>query len=106
MKLIEDIGGKGIFVKADVTKPKDVQNLFKTAVDTYGGLDHAFNNAGVLKKSYKFSDIPVEDYDTVMAVDAKGVFLTTKYEIDYMRKKAAVLSSTRHPLQEWLQTLR
>src|SRR5699024_7958305 len=82
------MGGKAIFIKTDVTQPEDVQNLVKTAVDTYGGLDHAFNNAGVLNKPHKFSDIPVEDYDTVMAVDAKGVFLTTKYEIDYMRKKS------------------
>lgn len=86
VKLIEEVGGKAIFIKTDVTQPEDVQNLVKTAVDTYGGLDHAFNNAGVLNKPHKFSDIPVEDYDTVMAVDAKGVFLTTKYEIDYMRK--------------------
>lgn len=86
VKSIEEMGGKAVFVKTDVTQPEDVQNLVKTAVDTYGSLDHAFNNAGVLNTPHKFSDIPVEDYDTVMAVDAKGVFLATKYEIDCMRK--------------------
>lgn len=83
---IEENGGKAIFIQTDVTNPESVQNLVNKAVETYGGLDHAFNNAGILNAPHKFSDIPIEDYDAVMAVDAKGVFLATKFEIDYMRK--------------------
>ncbi len=50
-KEIAAIGGKSFFVKTDVRKPEDVDNLFKTIMDTCGRLDFAFNNAGVSSPS-------------------------------------------------------
>ena len=50
VSLIEQAGGEGLFVKADVSQERDVQAMVDAAVDTYGRLDCAFNNAGLLTR--------------------------------------------------------
>jgi len=79
-------GGKAIFVKTDVSRDEDVQNLVQTTVDTYGRLDCAFNNSGVLPPTVPLADMTNEDFDRVIGVDLKGVFLSMKYEIRQMLK--------------------
>jgi NAD(P)-dependent dehydrogenase (short-subunit alcohol dehydrogenase family) len=82
--LIEAAGGTGLFVRTDVTIADDVERLVQTAVDTYGGLHVAFNNAGILPPTGALLDQTEADWDKTIAVDLKGVFLSLKYEIAHM----------------------
>ncbi|GEN49082.1 SDR family NAD(P)-dependent oxidoreductase [Ligilactobacillus pobuzihii] len=83
---IKDAGGKAIFVKTDVADSTSVKNLIDQAIQAYGKIDVAFNNAGMANLPDKASDMPEEEYDKAMNVDAKCVFLCMKYELDNMRK--------------------
>ena len=77
-------GGDALFVRTDVREASDVKNLVAVAVKTYGGLHCAFNNAGVLPTGGLLADVEEAAFDQVIAVDLKGVFLSMKYEIQYM----------------------
>ncbi len=82
--LIRDTGAECLFVKADVSSEADVQALVQKAIATYGKLDCAFNNAGidlVVKPLHKQSS---EDFDKIMSVNARWLFLCMKYEIQQM----------------------
>jgi len=82
--LIKSEGGEAIFVQTDVLEAKEVENLVATAVQTYGGLHCAFNNAGILPPTIPLADVDNSTFDNVMAVDLKGIFLSMKYEIRQM----------------------
>lgn len=84
VRLIEEAGGTGLFVRTDVTSAEDVQRLVRTAVDTFGGLHVAFNNAGILPPTGPLAEQSEDDFDKTIAVDLKGVFLALKYEIEHM----------------------
>ncbi len=71
-------------MRTDVTSAEDVRGLVQTAVDTYGGLHVAFNNAGILPPTAPLAEQREEDFDKTLAVDLKGVFLALKYEIEHM----------------------
>jgi NAD(P)-dependent dehydrogenase (short-subunit alcohol dehydrogenase family) len=77
-------GGTATFVHTDVSQEKDVQALVQKTLDTYGRLDYAVNNAGILPKFVPLHQYMTEAYDNVMAVNARGVFLGMKYEIPAM----------------------
>jgi NAD(P)-dependent dehydrogenase (short-subunit alcohol dehydrogenase family) len=77
-------GGEAIFVQTDVREAKEVENLVATAVETYGGLHCAFNNAGILAPIRPLAEVDDSTFDNVIAVDLKGVFLSMKYEIRQM----------------------
>lgn len=79
-------GGQCVFVKTDVSQPDDVQRMVNTAVDTYGRLDVIFNNAGVEGEQAPTADCTLENFDRVIAVNLKGVFLGMKYAIPAMLK--------------------
>lgn len=79
-------GGKAIFVPTDVSSAQDVENLVAQTVATFGGLDFAFNNAGVHTAGFT-DDIAEHEFDRVMSVDAKGVWLCLKYEIAHMKRR-------------------
>jgi NAD(P)-dependent dehydrogenase (short-subunit alcohol dehydrogenase family) len=61
-----------------------VENLVAMAVGTYGGLNCAFNNAGILPPTIPLAEVDDSTFDSVIAVDLKGVFLSMKYEIRQM----------------------
>ena len=82
--LIKHEGGEAIFVQTDVREAKQVENLVATAVETYGGLHCAFNNAGVLPPTVPLAEVDASTFDNVLAVDLKGIFLSMKYEIRQM----------------------
>jgi NAD(P)-dependent dehydrogenase (short-subunit alcohol dehydrogenase family) len=84
VKTIERDGGAALFVETDVREARQVENLVATAVKTYGGLDVAFNNAGVVRIGALLADVEDAAFDEVVAVDLKGVFLAMKYEIQHM----------------------
>jgi NAD(P)-dependent dehydrogenase (short-subunit alcohol dehydrogenase family) len=82
--LIKREGGEAIFVQTDVREAKEVENLVAMAVETYGGLHCAFNNAGILAPTIPLAEVDESTFDNVLAVDLKGVFLSMKYEIRQM----------------------
>jgi NAD(P)-dependent dehydrogenase (short-subunit alcohol dehydrogenase family) len=82
------LGGDVHFVQADISREEDVAVLVKACVDTYGGLDYAYNNAGIdgtLMTS--IIDYKKEVWDQVMAINLTGMFLCMKYEIPEMIKR-------------------
>lgn len=83
---IKEVGGEAIFVSGDVSVAADVQNIVNTTVKTYGRLDVAFNNAGLLPVTANMVDQTEEDFDKIIGVDLKGIFLCMKYEIPEMLK--------------------
>jgi NAD(P)-dependent dehydrogenase (short-subunit alcohol dehydrogenase family) len=85
-ELINREGGDALFVRTDVTVAEQVQNLISTTVNAYGRLDFAFNNAGILADGVLLAELDESTFDRVMAVDVKGVFLSMKYELQYMRQ--------------------
>lgn len=85
-EVIVAAGGEARFVPTDVSDPDSVRALVDAVVQTYGRLDAAFNNAGLLPPTADFADMSVEDFDRTIAVDLRGVFLCIKYEIAAMLK--------------------
>ncbi|TDL80042.1 SDR family NAD(P)-dependent oxidoreductase [Peribacillus frigoritolerans] len=75
-----------LFVKTDVTDSADVQALMKTAAAEYGGLDILFNNAGVSNQSVKIGDMETEEWDRVVDINLKGVFLGIKHAVPFMQQ--------------------
>ncbi len=78
-------GGQAIFVRLDVTKEADWQRAVSMAEEVYKRLDILVNNAGVSAVG-GIEDTTVEEWDRVMEVNAKGVFLGTKYAIPAMQR--------------------
>ncbi|MCH7971781.1 MAG: SDR family oxidoreductase [Chloroflexi bacterium] len=81
---IEAAGGTATYVVTDVTDASQVERAVQHAVSTYGGLNAAFNNAGVLDTTALLHEVSAAIFDTVIDVNLKGVFLCMKYEIGYM----------------------
>lgn len=84
VELIRQADGEATFVQTDVREPAEVKNLIAVAVKTYGGLHCAFNNAGILPPTAMLAETNDSDFDNVLAVDLKGVFLCMKFEIRQM----------------------
>jgi len=87
IKMIKEQGGEGLFVKADVSKSAEVQNMIKAAVDKYGRMDVIFNNAGIDGEIAITHECTEENYDKIVATNLKGVFLGMKYGIIQMLKQ-------------------
>ncbi|HML24621.1 MAG TPA: glucose 1-dehydrogenase [Aggregatilinea sp.] len=84
VRLIKEAGGNAIFVCCDVSNAEDVKALIRRTVDTYGRLDCAVNNAGILGRFVPTAQYDEAMFDQIMAVNARGVFLGMKYEIEAM----------------------
>jgi NAD(P)-dependent dehydrogenase (short-subunit alcohol dehydrogenase family) len=87
VRLIEARGGRALAVRCDVTRAEDVKAALDTTIETFGRLDAAFNNAGVEQATKATADITEEEWDRVIAIDLRGVFLCMKYEIPLMLKQ-------------------
>jgi NAD(P)-dependent dehydrogenase (short-subunit alcohol dehydrogenase family) len=84
VRLIETDGGRACAVVADVSRSDDVARLVATTVERYGGLQVAFNNAGILEVG-PLADLDQATWERQMAVNVTGVFLSMKHEITHMR---------------------
>src|SRR5215470_5527020 len=84
---IKDARGNAIFMRVDVGTAADAQALVSKAVEQYGGLDYAFNNAGLVGSYAGIVDTPLEDWNRVVATNLTGVWLCMKYEIPEMLKR-------------------
>lgn len=83
---IKKNGGKAVFIQADVTNPDSVKSMVDQIIDQYGKIDVLFNNAGISGVG-RLHELEPEAWDKVMAVNIKGVFLTSKYVLHHMMER-------------------
>jgi NAD(P)-dependent dehydrogenase (short-subunit alcohol dehydrogenase family) len=84
--LIEADGHRAVSCEVDVAEELDVARMVATAVDTFGTVDALFNNAGIVRRGSAVT-LPVDDWDRVMAVNVRSVFLGAKYAVPVMAAK-------------------
>ena len=89
VQMIKEAGGEAILVHADVSKPEDTKAMVDQAVEAFGSLDCAFNNAGIGggRDRLLTADYLEEDWDRVISINLKGVWLCMKAEIPQMLKQ-------------------
>jgi NAD(P)-dependent dehydrogenase (short-subunit alcohol dehydrogenase family) len=88
VSMIRQSGGDATFVKTDVSKASEVEELVKVAVQTYGRLDCALNNAGTDEGfGPRLAELSEQDFDYQIGVNLKGVWLCMKYELLQMVKQ-------------------
>jgi NAD(P)-dependent dehydrogenase (short-subunit alcohol dehydrogenase family) len=85
--MCRETGAEGIFVKANVAVESDVEALVAKAVTTYGGLDCAFNNAGIGGAAKMTHEYSLEEWNRVIATNLTGVWLCMRAEIAQMLKQ-------------------
>ena len=73
-------GGKATAVTTDVSAAKDVERMVAHAIDTFGRLDYAVNNAGIEGQWAGITELAEEEWDRVLDINLKGTFLCLKYE--------------------------
>jgi NAD(P)-dependent dehydrogenase (short-subunit alcohol dehydrogenase family) len=86
-RLIEVAGGHAIAARCDVTRAEDLQAAMDATIQTFGGLDVAFNNAGIEQLSGPLAEIAEEHWDQVIAVNLRGVYLSMKHEIPLLLQR-------------------
>lgn len=85
--LLEPLGHRVLLVEADVSKPQDVKRMVSDTIAHFKKLDIAVNNAGIVTKPHRFHQMPLEDWERLMAVDLTGVFLCMQKELEVMVKQ-------------------
>ena len=82
--MIEEAGGRAPAVRCDVSRGEDVKAALDQGVETFGRLDFAFNNAGVEQPITAAADLREEDWDRIVDINLRGVFLCMRHEIPLM----------------------
>ncbi len=84
---ISEAGGNAIFLPCNVSRPEDVERVVRRTVESLGRLDYAFNNAGVEGETAETAECSEENWDRVLDVNLKGVWLCMREEIPRMLEK-------------------
>lgn len=87
VELIKEAGGEAISVPANMVNPEEVEQIVNKTIEAYGGLDILFNNAGVGNEEVKLAEMSVEEWDRVVDINLKGVFLGIKYALPKMEER-------------------
>src|SRR5262249_52426056 len=87
VKRIADAGGEAIAIRADVSNSEDARSMVSGAVAKFGGLDIIFNNAGIEGQSRFTADLDEEQFDKIIALNLRGVWLGMKYALREMIKR-------------------
>lgn len=86
-RLVEKAGRKALAVKCDVSRAADVKAALDKTIEAFGRLDFAFNNAGVEQPVTPVAAVTEEEWDRIIDVDLRGVFLCMKHEVPLMLKQ-------------------
>ena len=91
----KESGAQGLFVPTDVSQANAVEALVKTTIATYGRLDYAFNNAGINEEHGPLIECTEAQWDRILSINLKGIWLCMKYEIPQMLKigKGAIVNT-------------
>ncbi|HWD42988.1 MAG TPA: SDR family oxidoreductase [Actinomycetota bacterium] len=84
VRLIEQAGGAALFVEGDVSASASAEAIVRTAVDHYGRLDCAYNNAGIEGAQAPIAEATEDNWDRVLSINLKGVWLCMKHELAHM----------------------
>lgn len=93
MREIKDAGGDALYIRSDVRHEEQVASFVQRAVQAFGGIDIALNNAGVSFSSL-LHETSVADWDNLEATNVRGVFLAMKYEIPHLLKRGGQILVT------------
>jgi len=96
VKTIQKDGGEAIFIKTNVSSASEVESLVRNTVQKYGRLDCAFNNAGIVGDTATTIECTEGNWDNVININLKGIWLCMKYEIPVMLKqgKGAIVNTS------------
>ena len=94
VQMIREAGGDACFVRADVSQAAAVHALVTTCVARYGRLDYAVNNAGIEGSIVPMIDYTEDDWDTIIDINLKGVWLCMKAEVVQMQQNGGAPLST------------
>ncbi|MGH3781498.1 MAG: glucose 1-dehydrogenase, partial [Pseudonocardiaceae bacterium] len=83
-RMIEQAGGQSLAVSCDVARADDIKAALDAAVERFGRLDIAFNNAGIEQPIKPAAEISDDEWDRLVAVNLRGAFLSMKHEIELM----------------------
>ncbi|MFH1931506.1 MAG: glucose 1-dehydrogenase [Pseudomonadota bacterium] len=86
VRLIKESGGNAIFAKTNVSRAEDAAKSVESAVKTYGKVDILVNAAGTLGKIIEIVNLSEEEWDKIINVDLKGIFLMSKYAIPKIKE--------------------
>jgi NAD(P)-dependent dehydrogenase (short-subunit alcohol dehydrogenase family) len=86
-EIIRNRGGNAIYVWCNMEEEESIKAAVETVISTFGRLDYAYNNAGIGGEFAKVENYPTEDWDKVMSINLRGVFLCMKYEIPHILKQ-------------------
>lgn len=86
-RLIEQADGRALVVRCDVTRGDDVKTALDKTVEAFGRLDFAFNNAGIEQPVKPAADVTEGEWNRIVDIDLRGVFLCMKHEIPLMLKQ-------------------
>lgn len=89
LRAIKQAGGDPLFMQCDVSKPDQVQTMVQEIVKKFGRLDLAFNNAGIEGDNGPLQECTLENWDRVMNVNLKSIFLCMKAQIPLMRSQGS-----------------
>jgi NAD(P)-dependent dehydrogenase (short-subunit alcohol dehydrogenase family) len=83
-RMVEKLGARALAVRCDVTRAEDVEAVLDKVVESFGRLDFAFNNAGSEQAITATADLAAEEWDRIVRVNLRSVFVCMKYEIPLM----------------------
>lgn len=86
-QMIKNADGEAVFIRTDISNALDVERLIDRSIKIYGRLDFAHNNAGIEGIIAATADCTEENWDRVISINLKGVWLCMKYEIPLMLKQ-------------------
>ena len=81
---VKEAGGEVLAIACDVSKPEEIEAAVAQAVNTFGRIDCAFNNAGVENKATPLHEIELEEWDRILSINLRGTFVCMKHEIAQM----------------------
>jgi NAD(P)-dependent dehydrogenase (short-subunit alcohol dehydrogenase family) len=93
-RMIEESGGRALAVRCDVTRTEDVKAALGKTVEAFGRLDFAFNNAGSEQPITATADLTEQEWDRIVDINLRGVFLCMKHEIPLMLRNGGVIVNT------------